>query len=275
MAVEIHPLAVVEAGAELGADVRIGPFCHVGAQAKIGAGTVLLNHVTVIGDTTIGERCEIWANSVLGGDPQNKAHKGGPSRLTIGDNCILREACTFNRGTDTARALTSVGPNGYFMTAVHIAHDCNVGANATFANAATLGGHVDVGDFVTIGGLAAVHQFGRVGHHAFVAGMSALTGDLMPFGLAEGNRANLRGINLVGMKRSGMSVAEVKTLKRAYGALFDRSRPFAQCLEAVRTEFAENATVAEWIAFFEAKGKRHFCMPKAGGADGGDAGGDG
>lgn len=272
MTSRIHPLAIVEDGAEIGAGARIGPFCRVEAAAKIGNGVELISHVSVLGDTTIGAGCQVWPNSVLGGDPQNKAHKGGPSRLVIGENCIIREACTFNRGTDTARALTSIGPNGYFMTAAHVAHDCDVGANATFANGVTLGGHAVVGDNVTIGGWSAVHQFARVGHHAFLAGMSALTSDLMPFGLAMGNRARLRGLNLVGMKRSGMPLSEVRLLKQAYATLFDRSRPFSECLVAAKSAFAGNATIDEWIAFFETKGKRHFCVPDAGG---GDEAGDG
>lgn len=274
MTAQIHPFAVVEDGAELGEGVRVGPFCRVEAAAKIGDGTELISHVSVLGHTTVGNGCQVWPNTILGGDPQNKAHKGGPSRLVIGDNCIIREACTFNRGTDTARGITTVGANGYFMTAVHIAHDCDVGANVTFANGVTLGGHAEVGDYVTIGGWAAVHQFNRVGHHAFLAGMSALTSDLMPFGLALGNRARLRGLNLVGMKRSGMALSEVRLLKNAYRMLFDRSRPFSECLAATKAEFAGNTTVDEWIAFFETRGKRHFCMPGAGDS-GGDAAGDG
>jgi len=273
VATVIHKLALVEAGAELGEDVRIGPFCHVGGQAKIGAGSELKAHVTIIGDTTLGAGCTVWPHAVLGGDPQSKAHQGGPTRLVIGDNCIIREFCTFNRGSDGSRGVTRVGPNGYFMTGAHIAHDCDVGAGATFANAATLGGHVDVGDFVTIGGLAAVHQFVRIGHHAMLGGLSALVGDLMPFGIAMGERARLRGLNLIGMKRSGIKLDDVRAMKQGYAALFRRGTPFAENLAALRAEPPASPLVAEMLEFFSARGKRHFCMPGAGGdRDDGDSG---
>ena len=272
MATEIHPLALVEPGATLGAGVRVGPFCHVGAEAKLGDGVVLRGHVVVEGDTEIGAGTMVWPNAVLGGDPQNKAHKGGPSRLVIGANCIIREGCTFNRGTDSARALTTVGDNGYFMAGAHVAHDCAVGDNVTFANNATLGGHVEVGDFVTIGGYAAVHQHARVGHHAFVTGMSALTGDLIPYGVANGNRAHLRGLNLVGMRRSGMAREDILRIKALYRALFGRERTFAESLPSAREEFGSNPVTAEILAFFDKKAKRMFCMPgnAAGDSDDGD-----
>lgn len=272
MAVDIHPLAVVETGAELGADVRIGPFCFVGAEARLGDRVELKNHVSVAGDTTVGAGTVVWPFASLGGEPQNKAHKGGPSRLVIGSGCVIRENCTFNRGTDAARALTTVGDNGYFMAGAHVAHDCSVGANVTFANNATLGGHVQVGDFVTIGGYAAVHQFARVGHHAFVTGMSALTGDLIPYGIAMGNRARLRGLNVVGMKRSGMSTQAIRALKDVYKMLFNRRMVFADALAEARARFAGDERALELIGFFETGSKRHFCMPGSGAAgDDGDA----
>ncbi|MBK8456815.1 MAG: acyl-ACP--UDP-N-acetylglucosamine O-acyltransferase [Phyllobacteriaceae bacterium] len=272
MATFIHPLAIVETGAALGEGVHIGPYCHVGPQARIGDGVELKSHVAIIGDTELGARSVVWPNAVLGGDPQNKTHKGGPSRLVIGANCVIREGCTFNRGTDNARGLTTVGDNGYFMIGAHVAHDCIVGNNVTFANAATLGGHVEVDDFVTIGGFAAVHQFTKVGHHAFVAGMSALTGDLIPWGVAQGNRARLRGLNLVGMKRSGLPLASIRELKAVYRTLFDRAIPFAEALIRAKSQFAGSANAGELFAFFDKGVKRHFCMPAAGAA--GDANDD-
>lgn len=272
MTVEIHPLAVVEPGADLGEGVRIGPFCRVSGEARLGDGVELKSHVSVEGATSVGSGTVVWPFASLGGDPQNKAHKGGPSRLVIGSGCVIRENCTINRGTDTARALTSVGDNGYFMAGAHIAHDCDVGSNVTFANNATLGGHVHVGDFVTIGGYAAVHQFARVGHHAFVTGMSALTGDLIPYGVAMGNRARLRGLNLVGMKRSGMTSAAMREFKDAYKMMFNRRMLFSEALARTREHYAGNAGVLELVSFFDAGSKRHFCMP-AGGSAGDDDGG--
>ncbi|MFZ1772601.1 MAG: acyl-ACP--UDP-N-acetylglucosamine O-acyltransferase [Rhizobiaceae bacterium] len=270
----IHPLASVAPDAELGENVSIGPFCLVESGTVLGDRVELKSHVSVLAGTSLGADSVVWPNSVLGGDPQNKAHKGGPARLVIGARTVIREACTFNRGTDSARALTSIGDDGYFMTGSHIAHDCNVGHRVTFANGATLGGHVEVGDNVTIGGFAAVHQFCRIGRMAFIGGMSAVVGDVMPFAIALGNRARLRGLNLIGLRRSGMDRAEIIALKKAYTMLFDRSATMETNLPRVAEAFGQSSAVAEMLAFFSDRQKRHFCVPPVRGASAGDAADD-
>jgi UDP-N-acetylglucosamine acyltransferase len=270
--VSIHPSAVVEPGAKIAAGAVIGPLCHVGEDAAIGAGTRLVSHVTVIGATTIGENCVVYPQAVLGGPPQNTGHKGGRTTLTIGDNCTIREFVTMHTGTDNARGATIVGNNGNFLAYSHVAHDCTVGNDVTLTNGATLGGHCEIGDNVAIGGLSAVHQFVRIGHNAFLAGGSMLVGDLIPYAIAMGNRAKLRGLNVVGLKRSGMSRAEIQALRRAYRTIFDPARPVAENVEIARSEFADVPAAMKIVEFISARGKRHYAVPplKAGADDADD-----
>lgn len=268
----IHPTAVVEAGARIGKGSRIGPFCFIGSDVTVGENVELIAHVTVLGATTIGDGCRVFPQAVLGGDPQNTRHTGGRTTLTIGKNCTIREGVTMHRGTDTSRGETIVGDNGNFLAFAHIAHDCIVGKNASFANGATLGGHCEIGDNVGIGGLSAVHQFVRVGDNAFLAGGSMIVGDVIPFAIAMGNRAKLRGLNLVGLKRSGMARSEIHALRRAYRTIFDRSRTVGENVEMAKAEFADSPTAMKIIDFITSRGKRHFAVPplKGGSDDDGD-----
>lgn len=257
----IHPLAVIEPGAQIGTGVRIGPFCHVSAEAVIGDGVELVSHVSVLNATTIGAGTKVYPMAILGGPPQNTRHKGGRTTLTIGSNCTIREGVTMHVGTDTSRGATVVGDNGYFLAYAHIAHDCIVGSNVTFANGATLGGHCEVGDNVNIGGLTAVHQFVRIGDNAFLGGCSAVVGDVIPYAIAMGNRASLRGLNIVGLKRSGFPRTEIHQLRRAYRMIFDRSRTVAENVELARVEFSESPAAMKIIDFISSRGKRHFAVP--------------
>lgn len=262
--VSIHPLALVEPGASLGAGVRIGPFCHVGADVVLGDDVELMSHVVVTGATTLGAGCKVFPQAVLGTPPQNAKHKGGRTTLVVGRNCTIREGVTFHAGSDTSRGETTVGDNGNFLAFSHVAHDCIVGDNVTFANGALLGGHCEIGDFVILGGLAAVHQFTRIGHHAFVGGISGVEGDVIPYGMAVGARARLRGVNIVGMKRSGIPRAEIHALRKAYRLIFDPARPLAANIALARVEFADSPVVADIIDFVTSRGHRHFCVPPLG-----------
>ncbi|TIX12662.1 MAG: acyl-ACP--UDP-N-acetylglucosamine O-acyltransferase, partial [Mesorhizobium sp.] len=227
----MHPSSVVEEGAQLGEGVRIGPFCHVGPDAVIGDRVELVGHVSVMGATTIGAATKVYPMAILGAPPQNTKHKGGRTTLVIGENCTIREGVTMHLGTDSSRGETTVGDNGNFLAYAHIAHDCVVGKNATFANGATLGGHCEIGDNVYVGGLTAVHQFVRIGNNAFIGGCSAVVGDVIPYAIAAGNRASLRGLNIVGLKRSGLPRAEIHLLRKAYRTIFDRSRTVGENIE--------------------------------------------
>lgn len=268
----IHPTAIVEKGARLGSGVRIGAFCVVGPDVVLGDDVELLNHVTITGATTLGDGCKVFQQAVLGAPPQNARHKGGRTTLTVGRNTTIREGVTMHAGTDTSRGATTVGENGNFLAYSHVAHDCIVGDNCTFANLATLGGHVEVGSNVTIGGLAAVHQFVRIGDNAFIGGLAGVAGDVIPFGMAEGNKARLRGFNIVGMKRAGFPRSEIHTLRAAYRMLFDEAQPVSANVERVRAKFGASPTVMKIVAFITSRGKRHFCVPGRGfqGDDGAD-----
>lgn len=269
---QIHPTAVVEPGAQLGAGVRIGPFCHVGPDVVLGDGVSLLGHVSVTGATTVGEGGTIHAHAVLGGPPQNLRHKGGRTTLVIGRNAVIRESATLNAGSDTSRGETRVGDNAFLMAYTHVAHDCILGDNVVMANNATLAGHVEVGDNASLGGLVAVHQFVRIGHHAFIAGTAGVAGDVIPYGMAFGNHARLRGFNIIGLKRSGMARADIRVLREAYAVLFSQERPMADNAVIVRERYGDNPAVRDIADFVTQRGKRHFAVPGRGGE--GDADGD-
>lgn len=258
---QVHPLALVEPGAVLGHDVRVGPFCHVGARATIGDRVVLTSHVVIAGATTIGADCEIHAHASLGGPPQTRRHKGGPTTLEIGDRCIIREGVTMHLGSDGSTGRTVVGSDGYFLAQCHVAHDCVVGDHVTMANLASLAGHCEIGDHVTLGGLSAIHQFVRIGHHAFIGGLTGIAGDIIPYGIAVGDRAHLRGLNVVGMRRAGLARADIRLVRRAYAMLFDRARPVDENIVAVRDAFAGQATVMDIVEFLTSRGKRHLIVP--------------
>ncbi len=270
----IHASAVVEKGARLGEGVHVGPFCHVGADVTLSDNVTLMSHVAVMGATSIGSGTVVYPQAVLGGAPQNNKHKGGRTTLTIGQNCVIRECATMHTGSDTGHGATTVGDNGMFMAYTHVAHDCAVGNNVTFANNASLSGHCEIGDHVIISGMTAVHQFVRVGHHAFLGGMSAIVGDVIPFGMAVGNRAHLRGLNVVGIKRSGLARSELLALRKAYRMIFDRSHPVAENLERVQATFTDSPAVADVVDFMTSRGKRYFTVTALGDADDGQADGD-
>ena len=259
----IHPTAVVEPGAELGAGVRIGPFCHVAGDAVLGDHVQLMSHVSVQGATTLGAGCVVHPMAIIGGPPQNAKHKGGRTTLVVGANCIIREAVTIHRGTDTSRGETTVGDNGNFLANTHIAHDCIVGRNVTMANGSMLGGHCEIGDFVNLGGLSAVHQMTRIGHHAFIGGATIVIADVIPYGMALGDRASLRGFNIIGMKRSGMTRDEIFTLRKAYRMLFDQGGALSENLDRVDAAFPDDAHVRDIIDFLRGGGKRRFTIPRS------------
>jgi len=270
----IHPMAVVEKGAELGARVSIGPFCHVSSDAVIGDGVRLVSNVSILGATTLGSGCEVHPMAVLGAPPQNFKHKGGRTTLAIGRDCVIREGVTMHLGSDTDRGATLVGDNCYFMNHAHIGHDCHVGNRVIMASVATLGGHVEIGDRVNIGGLSAVHQFVRIGHDAFIGGMTAVVGDVIPYAMAAGNRARLRGLNVVGLRRSGRTSSELKRMREAYRAIFGDEGSFTENLARAAKTYADFEPAMEIVDFLSVRGKRQFTLPDRGGADDdADAGG--
>lgn len=270
----IHPTALVEQGVELGQGVSVGPFCYVQAGAQIGDNSELMSHVVVTDAARIGAGAKIYPHAILGCDPQNGKHKGGPTTLNVGINCQIREGVTMHRGSDSSRGFTSVGDNCQFLAYAHVAHDCEVGNHVTFANNVMVGGHTVIGDYAILGGGAAVHQFVRVGHHAFVGGMAALAHDLIPYGSAIGVHAYLGGLNIIGMKRSGMKRSDIHDIRHAVHMLFDRTKPVRERAQDVLQKMPDSAVVADLIAFIQVENKRAYCTPPLGETIGGAGDGD-
>jgi UDP-N-acetylglucosamine acyltransferase len=257
----IHPTAMVDSGAVLADGVEIGPWSVVGPGVVLGEDVRLLSHVVVQQDTVVGARTAIHPFCVIGGDPQHGGYKGEPVRLEIGEDCLVREHSTFNRGTPVGGGLTRIGKGCMFMTGAHVGHDAIVGNNVTFANQATLGGHSEVGDRVFLGGLAAVHQFGRVGQGAIIGGLAAVTRDVIPYGSAWGNHAQLHGLNLIGLKRKGYDKSAIRRLLAAYRELFEGGGTFADRLDAVEAGYVDLAEIMEITTFIREAGKRPLCLP--------------
>ncbi|MBV8564851.1 MAG: acyl-ACP--UDP-N-acetylglucosamine O-acyltransferase [Methylobacteriaceae bacterium] len=261
-AASIHPTAIVEPGAELGAGVIIGPFSHVGRNVTLGDAVMLVSHAVVAGRTTIGTRTKIYPFASIGHAPQDLKYRGEPSTLAIGADCILREGVTINPGTEGGGMATVVGNRCAFLANSHVGHDCRVGDNVILSNNVMLAGHVTIGDFAILGGGAAVIQFARVGAHAFVGGLSGLENDLIPYGMALGNRASLAGLNIVGLRRRGFSREAVHDLRRAYRLLFAPEGTLKERVEDVAAEFSAHPEVHQILDFIRDGGDRALCMPR-------------
>lgn len=260
----IHPTAIIEKGAHIGANVTVGPYCIVGPQVTLGDGVQLISHVVIGGITEIGEGTEIFPFASIGLRPQDKKFKGESSRLTIGKRNVIREYVTMNPGTEGGGLITSIGDDCLFMASTHVAHDCVVGNNVILANNATLAGHVHVGDGVIIGGLAAVHQFVRIGKGAFIGGMAGVEKDVIPYGMVVGERANLAGLNLVGLKRSNMEREQIHQLRHLYKQLFtDTAGTLNERAAAVDTKDAGKEIKAV-LDFILNDTSRSFCTPGKG-----------
>lgn len=258
----IHATAIVEQGAKLGDGVKIGPYCIVGPEAVLGDNVELVSHAAVAGRTTIGPRTRIFPFASIGHQPQDLKFHGEPSTLSVGADCIIREGVTMNPGTEGGGMVTTVGDRCAFLANSHIGHDCRVGNNVVFSNNVMLAGHCTVGDFVILGGGAAVIQFARVGAHSFLGGMSGLEHDLIPYGMALGNRAYLSGLNIIGLQRRGFSRSDIHNLRRAYRLLFADEGTLLERVEDVAAEFKDNPIVVEIVEFIRAGGKRSVCTPR-------------
>lgn len=232
----IDPTARVHPTARIAADVVLGPYCIIGADVEIGAGTTLAPHVVIDGPTVIGRDCRIHAFCALGGEPQDKKYGGESSRLVVGDRNTIREYCTFNRGTGAGGGETIIGDDNWIMAYVHVAHDCVVGNHVIFANAASLAGHVRVDDHAILGGFTLVHQFCQIGAHAFTSMGSVVNRDVPPYVMVAGAYAQPRGINSEGLRRRGFSAERVKAIKTAYRTLYKSGLPLADALARLRQD---------------------------------------
>jgi UDP-N-acetylglucosamine acyltransferase len=256
----VHPTAIVEDGAVLGAGVEVGPYCIVGREAKLGEGVRLLSHVVIGGQTEIGARTVVHPHAVLGGESQIHGNDATGTRLSIGEDCVIREFVTFSLGSRKGHNLTKIGARGFFMAYSHAGHDCIVGDDCTFANGAQLAGHVTLGDGVILGGLSAVQQFGRIGRGAMLGGVSGANLDIIPFGIAFGAHAMLAGLNIVGLKRRGVPRPAIHAMRHTYAAIFlSGEGSMAERVARARDEYGEVAEVKEMLDFIEAPAKRKIC----------------
>lgn len=257
----IHPTAIIEDGAEIGADVRIGPYCVIGPEVKLCDSVQLMSHVVVTGRSEIGPGTRVYPFASIGHDPQDLKFHGEPSTLKIGANNVIREHVTINPGTEGGGMITTVGDNCLFMVAAHVAHDCRIGNNVILVNNATLGGHVVIDDWAIIGGLAAVHQFVRIGKHAMIGGKTGVEHDVIPYGTVMGNRAKLEGLNLVGIKRRGFSRDVIHEMRKAYRMIFAEEGTMAERLQDVIEDFRDNEPVMEIVEFIQRDSSRRICQP--------------
>lgn len=258
---DIHPTAFVDDGARIGADVTIGPYSIVGAGVELADGVTVTSHVVVDGRTSIGANTKVYPFASIGLAPQDLKYKGEPSRLEIGCNNIIREHVTMHAGTEGGGMVTRVGNNCLFMVGCHVAHDCRIGDHVIMVNNATLGGHVMIGEWAILGGLAAVHQFVRIGRHAMVGGLSGVENDVIPYGSVTGNRARLQGLNIIGLKRRGVSRDDIHVLRNAYRLLFAHEGTMAERLEDVAELFHDNRAVMEIVDFIRTESQRSICQP--------------
>jgi len=239
----IHPSAIVERGAELADSVTVGPYSVIGPHVRIGAGTTIGAHCVLEGRTTLGQDNRVFQFASLGAAPQDKKYAGEPTELVIGDRNTIREFTTFNVGTAQDVGVTRIGNDNWIMAYVHIAHDCQVGSQTILANNATLGGHVHLGDWVFVGGLTGIHQFVKVGAHAMAGFASAVTQDVPPFMMVDGNPLAVRGFNIEGLRRRGFGSERIAAVKQMHRLLYRSGLTFEQAREQIAA-LAESAPMA-------------------------------
>ena len=248
--VQIHPTAIVDAKAQIGAGTIVGPYCVIAADVTLGPECWLQHHITLCGPTRAGARNKFYAYCSIGQQTQDLKYQGEPTYLEIGNENTFREFVTINRST-SSDGKTRVGNCGNFLAYSHIGHDCTVGDGVIFSNNGTLAGHVQVGDHAVMGGLTAVHQFCRIGRFAITGGCSKIVQDVPPFMIADGNPAKVRGINLIGLERKGFPADNLKPIKEAFRLIYRSKLNTRQAIEAMRKDLPQNEEIKEIIEFIE------------------------
>lgn len=264
--VSIHPTAHVDSSVVCGVGVTIGPFCCVTGNVILGDAVQLVSHVSLAGPTktSVGEQTVIYPFAAIGHNPQDLKYKGEPSVVEIGSFNRIREYVTIQPGTESGGMITSVGDHCLLMGGVHIAHDVRIGNRVILANYATLAGHVTVGDHAIVGGLSGIHQFVRIGHHAVIGGMSAVEHDVIPYGAVKGERANLYGLNLIGLRRLGFDRETLNTLQEAYDGIFSGNGTLAERVSQLDTHSQGNPHVKDILDFIRADSARALLTPRLG-----------
>lgn len=258
----VHPTAIVSASAQLGDGVRIGPYSIVGDNVVLRDGVELVSHAVVEGNTVIGRHSRIFPFASVGHQPQDLKFHGENSRLEIGERCTIREAVTINPGTEGGGMLTRIGNDCLIMANAHVAHDAIIGNNVVMANYVGIAGHVQVGDNVIFGGTCVIHQFTRIGAHAFVGAQSMVDGDVIPYGMAVGNRAVLTGLNLVGLKRRGFERESIHRLRAAYRQIFASEGTLRERVEDAADIFKDDPLVQNVVSFIAEATDRPILLPR-------------
>lgn len=248
MSAKIHPTAVIDPAAQIGADCEIGPYCVIGPKVELGAGCWLQHHVSLNGPSKIGRGNRFFAFSSIGQQTQDLKYVGEPTWLEVGDGNCFREFVTVHRGT-APESVTRIGNGGNFLAYSHIAHDCLVGNNVIFSNNGTLAGHVEVGDHAIIGGLTAIHQFCRIGAYALTGGCSKIVQDVPPYMIADGNPAKVRSYNKVGLERQGFSEEAQRVIKEAYRLIYRSNLNLQQAVEQIRADLPETPELTLLVEF--------------------------
>jgi UDP-N-acetylglucosamine acyltransferase len=256
----VHTHAIVHPSAELATDVEVGPFCTIGANVKIGAGSRLISHVVIDGHTTIGERNTFYPFASIGLAPQDKKYAGEPTQLVVGDDNVFRESCTIHRGTMQDKQVTRMGSRILAMAYAHVAHDCVIGDDVILANAATLAGHVKVGDFAIVGGLAGVHQFCRIGAHAMIGGAACVLQDVAPYLIGNGNPFSVSGVNLEGLKRRGFDADALAIVRAAHKLVWRSGNVLAEAKVSLQAMYdagndSEQRALQPLIEFLSVSGR--------------------
>ena len=256
----IHHTSIIDPDAKISNDVKIGPYCVIGPSVEIGSNTKLHSHISIKGNTKIGKNNEIFPFVSIGTSPQDLKYKGEKNSIIIGDNNKLREYVNINPGTSHGGTITKIGSNNLLMVYCHVAHDCNLGDNIVLANNVQVGGHVIIENNAIVGGSCAIHQFSRIGTLAMVGGMTGVLSDVIPFGLSLGNRNNLVGLNLIGLRRSKISNEDIKILQKFYDKVF-YDQNFRSNIENINTDMKENKYVNIIIDFINSDKKRPISLP--------------
>ncbi len=256
----IHKTAIVDKKAKISESASIGPYSIIGPNVEIDENTVVHSHVNLTGNTKIGKNNQIYPFSSIGTPPQDLKYKGEKNLLTIGNDNKFREYVNINPGTEQGGGLTSIGDGNLFMVYCHVAHDCKISSNIVLANNVQVGGHVAIEKNAIVGGSCAIHQFSRIGESSMVGGMTGVLSDVIPFGLSMGNRNNLMGLNLIGLRRSKVSNENIKKIQLAYESIFKTSS-FRENIEELNSDLKNNEFVKKIINFINSNKKRPISLP--------------
>ena len=256
----IHKTAIVDSKAKIADNVQIGPYCLIGPDVEIGNNSIIHSHINIVGNTKIGENNQIYPFSSIGTPPQDLKYKGEKNSIVIGNNNKFREYVNINPGTEQGGGITRIGDNNLLMVYCHVAHDSMISNNIVLANNVQVGGHVTIQNNAIVGGSCAIHQFSRIGEYAMIGGMTGVLSDVIPFGLSMGNRNNLMGLNLIGLRRSKVSNDNIKKIQLAYEIIFKTSS-FRENIEQLNNDLKNNEFVKKIINFINSDKKRPISLP--------------